>query len=154
METAGAAGSGHEQSFGLSPTRVRFALNARRLGGTLVQQHLTLAEILDCPRRGCHKCLQFHPDLARTDPSLSEIAIFSGSAHLELAAEICAHLQVPLLPSTVERFANDCFGVQLDANCRERDVFLIQPLVPAVQEHLVELFLMLDAARGRCLPSV
>jgi ribose-phosphate pyrophosphokinase len=79
---------------------------------------------------------------------LSEIAIFSGSAHLELAAEICAHLQVPLLPSTVERFANDCLGVQLDANCRERDVFLIQPLVPPVQEHLVELFLMLDAARG------
>jgi ribose-phosphate pyrophosphokinase len=79
---------------------------------------------------------------------LSEIAIFSGSAHLELAAEICAHLQVPLLPSTVERFANDCLGVQLHANCRERDVFLIQPLVPPVQEHLVELFLMLDAARG------
>jgi ribose-phosphate pyrophosphokinase len=38
--------------------------------------------------------------------------------------------------------------VQLQANCRERDVFLIQPLVPPVQEHLVELLLMLDAARG------
>jgi ribose-phosphate pyrophosphokinase len=79
---------------------------------------------------------------------LNEIAIFSGSAHRELAAEVCAHLQVPLLPSTLLRFANDCLGVQLEANCRERDVFLIQPLVPPVQEHLVELFLMLDAARG------
>jgi ribose-phosphate pyrophosphokinase len=38
--------------------------------------------------------------------------------------------------------------VQLQANCRERDVFLIQPLVPLVQDHLVELLLMLDAARG------
>ncbi|GAA3126154.1 hypothetical protein GCM10020001_054110 [Nonomuraea salmonea] len=38
--------------------------------------------------------------------------------------------------------------MQLQANCRERDVFLIQPLVPPVQEHLVELLLMLDAARG------
>jgi ribose-phosphate pyrophosphokinase len=38
--------------------------------------------------------------------------------------------------------------VQLRANCRERDVFLIQPLVAPVQEHLVELLLMLDAARG------
>jgi ribose-phosphate pyrophosphokinase len=37
---------------------------------------------------------------------------------------------------------------QLQANCRERDVFIIQPLVPPVQEHLVELLLMLDAARG------
>src|SRR5207247_7266432 len=45
-------------------------------------------------------------------------------------------------------FANDCLGVQLEANCRERDVFLIQPLVPPVQEHVFELFLMLDAARG------
>jgi ribose-phosphate pyrophosphokinase len=48
----------------------------------------------------------------------------------------------------VQRFANDCLEVQLQANCRERDVFLIQPLVPPVQEHLVELLLMLDAARG------
>ena len=38
--------------------------------------------------------------------------------------------------------------MQLQANCRERDVFLIQPLVPPVQEHLVELLLMIDAARG------
>ena len=38
--------------------------------------------------------------------------------------------------------------MQLQANCRERDVFLIQPLVPPVQENLVELLLMLDAARG------
>jgi hypothetical protein len=81
-------------------------------------------------------------------PSMSEIAIFSGSAHPDLAAEICTHLSVPLLPSTLQRFANDCLGVQLEANCRERDVFLIQPLVPPVQEHLFELFLMLDAARG------
>jgi ribose-phosphate pyrophosphokinase len=38
--------------------------------------------------------------------------------------------------------------VQLQANCRERDVYLIQPLVPPVQESLVELLLMADAARG------
>src|SRR5205814_3629121 len=36
----------------------------------------------------------------------------------------------------------------LKANCREADVFIIQPLVPPVQEHLMELLLMLDAARG------
>ncbi|GAB2453053.1 ribose-phosphate pyrophosphokinase [Streptomyces incanus] len=38
--------------------------------------------------------------------------------------------------------------MQLPANCRERDVFLVQPLVGPVQEHLVELLLMCDAARG------
>src|SRR6476660_530404 len=79
---------------------------------------------------------------------MRDIAVFSGSAHPELAAEICAHLSVPLSPTRVERFANDCLEVQLQANCRDRDVFLIQPLVPPVQEHLVELLLMLDAAKG------
>ena len=79
---------------------------------------------------------------------MSEIAVFSGRAHPELAAEICADLHVPLLPSRVQRFANDCLEVQLEDNCRERDVFLIQPLCTPVQEHLVELLLMLDAARG------
>jgi ribose-phosphate pyrophosphokinase len=77
-----------------------------------------------------------------------DISVFSGSAHPELAAEICAHLEVPLEPVRVTRFANDCIEVQLQANCRERDVFLIQPLAVPVQENLVELLLMLDAARG------
>ncbi len=79
---------------------------------------------------------------------MREITIFSGSAHPELAAAICHHLEVPLAPSRVTRFANDCLEVQLLANCRERDVFVVQPLVPPVQENLVELLLMLDAARG------
>jgi len=77
-----------------------------------------------------------------------EIAVFGGSAHPALTREICAFLSVPLQPVRLERFANDCLEVQLQANCRERDVFLIQPLVPPVQDHLVELLLMADAARG------
>jgi ribose-phosphate pyrophosphokinase len=79
---------------------------------------------------------------------MREIAVFSGSAHPGLSAEICRHLAVPLHPVRIQRFANDCLEVQLQANCRERDVYLIQPLVPPVQENLVELLLMADAARG------
>jgi len=79
---------------------------------------------------------------------LSDIAVFSGSAHPELAAEICALLQIPLSPTRIERFASDCLEVQLMDNCRERDVFIVQPLCAPVQENLVELLLMLDAARG------
>jgi ribose-phosphate pyrophosphokinase len=79
---------------------------------------------------------------------VDEIAVFSGGAHPGLAQEICAKLGAPLLPSRVQRFANDCLEVQLQANCRERDVFLVQPLSPPVQEHLVELLLMINAAKG------
>ena len=75
-------------------------------------------------------------------------SVFGGSAHPALTAEICAFLGVPQQPVMLERFANDCLEVQLQANCRERDVFLIQPLVQPVQENLVELLLMADAARG------
>jgi ribose-phosphate pyrophosphokinase len=80
--------------------------------------------------------------------ALRDMVVFSGSAHKDLASEICTHLDIPLAPSRLARFANDCLEVQLRANCRERDIFIVQPLVPPVQENLVELLLMLDAARG------
>ncbi|MFN3704954.1 MAG: ribose-phosphate diphosphokinase [Thermoflexales bacterium] len=76
------------------------------------------------------------------------ITIFSGSAHPELAAEICRVLNIPLSPTEIRRFSNDCLQVQLKASCREADVFFVQPLCPPVQEHMMELLLMLDAARG------
>src|SRR5437868_2063326 len=79
---------------------------------------------------------------------MREITIFSGTAHRELALEVCECLGVPLSPITIRHFSNDCLYVQLNANCRESDVFIIQPLVPPVQEHLVQLLFMLDAARG------
>ena len=79
---------------------------------------------------------------------MKSIVVFSGNAHLDLARAICRHLKVRLAPSITSRFGNDCLGVQLEANCREADVFIIQPLAPPVQEHLMELLLMLDAARG------
>ena len=59
---------------------------------------------------------------------MSQIAVFTGSAHPQLAREICDQLGVPLLPTQLKRFSNDCIEVQLQANCREQDVFLIQTL--------------------------
>jgi ribose-phosphate pyrophosphokinase len=77
-----------------------------------------------------------------------EIVVFSGSAHTGLAQRICADLGVALSPVEVHRFSNDCLQVQLQVNCRQRDVYIVQPLVPPTQEHLMELLLMIDAARG------
>ena len=84
---------------------------------------------------------------------MREIAVFGGSAHPALTGEICAFLSAPRQPARLERFANDCLEVQLEANCRERDVFLIQPLVPPVQEHLVELLLMATRPAARPRPG-
>ncbi|MGC0250824.1 ribose-phosphate diphosphokinase [Pseudactinotalea sp. Z1748] len=79
---------------------------------------------------------------------MRNIVVFSGSAHPGLAGQICAHLGVEVAPSRVKRFSNDCLEARLGENCRQRDVYIIQPLVPPTQEHLMELLLMIDAARG------
>ena len=76
------------------------------------------------------------------------IVIFSGSAHPAFADEVCAQLGRERSGARISRFSNDCLQAQLLANCRQRDVYLIQPLVPPTQEHLMELLLMINAARG------
>jgi ribose-phosphate pyrophosphokinase len=60
---------------------------------------------------------------------------------------MCQILGVELAHARTTRFSNDCLQVQLRANCRQRDVYIVQSLVPPAQENLVELLLMLDAAR-------
>ncbi len=79
---------------------------------------------------------------------LSTLSVFTGRAHPDFAAEVCGILGTTLNPTNTTRFSNDCLQVQLQANCRQRDVYIIQPLVTPVQENLMELLLMLDAARG------
>jgi len=79
---------------------------------------------------------------------MGDIIVFTGSAHHELAEEICSDLGVELSPTNITRFSNDCIQVQLRENCRQRDVYIVQPLVPPTQEHLMELLLMVDAAKG------
>ncbi|GCE26586.1 putative ribose-phosphate pyrophosphokinase [Dictyobacter alpinus] len=79
---------------------------------------------------------------------MRDITIFSGNAHPDLAREISAYLNLQLSPTHIQHFSNDCLYVQMNENCRESDVYLVQPLVTPVQENLMELLFMLDAARG------
>jgi ribose-phosphate pyrophosphokinase len=83
-----------------------------------------------------------------------EIVVFSGSAHRALATAICDALGVELSSVEMTRFSNDCLQAQLQANCRQRDVYIVQPLVPPTQEHLMELLLMVDAAKGASAAQV
>lgn len=85
---------------------------------------------------------------------MRDIVVFSGSAHRALAESICSELGVSLSSSETVRFSNDCLQSQLLANCRQRDVYIVQPLVPPTQDHLMELLLMVDAARGASAASI
>jgi ribose-phosphate pyrophosphokinase len=79
---------------------------------------------------------------------MRDVVVFTGSAHPALAQRICDRLGVELSETEISRFSNDCLQTQLLANCRQRDVYIVQPLVPPTQDSLMELLLMIDAARG------
>jgi ribose-phosphate pyrophosphokinase len=77
----------------------------------------------------------------------TDLAIFSGRAHPDLARSICAYLETPLGACKVFEFANENVFVQIDENVRERDVFLVQSICSPVNTRLMELLVMIDAFR-------
>ncbi len=76
---------------------------------------------------------------------MSNMKIFSGSANLPLAQEICDHLGVPLGKVKLKRFSDGEVAFQILENVRGQDVFIVQPTSPPVAETLVELLVMIDA---------
>jgi len=78
---------------------------------------------------------------------IGTVKVISGSAHPELARDICKHLGIDLCPTTVVRFSNENMLVQIDENVREGDVFVIQPSCPPVSDGIIELLMTIDALR-------
>jgi len=78
---------------------------------------------------------------------LAELKVFSGSAHPELAKEIADSLSIPLGQARLRRFPDTEVSFQIDENIRGTDVFVVQPTCTPVDEHLVELLIMIDAFR-------
>jgi ribose-phosphate pyrophosphokinase len=73
--------------------------------------------------------------------------IFSGSANRELAESICEHIGVTLGETRLQRFADGEVYFQLVENVRGADVFVVQPTCYPVDQHLVELLIMIDALK-------
>lgn len=78
----------------------------------------------------------------------AEVRFFSGSANPQLAADITEYLGIPLTDTSVRRFSNDNMYLQLGDSVRSRSVYILQSLSPPVNDHLMELLMMLDIARG------
>jgi ribose-phosphate pyrophosphokinase len=76
-----------------------------------------------------------------------ELKVFSGSAHPELSREIAAFLGVAVGQARLRRFPDSEVSFQIDENIRGTDVFIVQPTSNPVDEHLVELLIMIDAFR-------
>jgi len=71
--------------------------------------------------------------------------IFSGTANVPLAESICKHLDVPLGQANLGRFSDGEIYFQILENVRGADVFVVQPCCHPVDNHLLELLLMIDA---------
>ncbi len=73
------------------------------------------------------------------------LKVFSGNANKELAEEICENLHVPLGDLEIGRFSDGEIRMQVMQNVRGDDVFIIQPTCPPVNDHIMELLIMVDA---------
>jgi ribose-phosphate pyrophosphokinase len=77
----------------------------------------------------------------------NDLAIFSGRAHPGLARDIAARIGRPLGNVDVFEFSNENIFVQYCENIRQRDVFLVQPFASPVNTSIMELLIMIDAAK-------
>jgi ribose-phosphate pyrophosphokinase len=84
------------------------------------------------------------PQRARVD---DRFKIFSGTANEALCEEVCAFLGLTRGQALVTRFADGEAYVQIQENVRGADVFVIQPTCRPVDEHLMELLLMIDSLK-------
>jgi ribose-phosphate pyrophosphokinase len=75
------------------------------------------------------------------------LKLIAGSANPVLAERISTIIDVPLTDPRLRRFPDGEINVKIEDSMRGHDVFVIQPTSPPVNEHLMELFIILDALR-------
>lgn len=88
------------------------------------------------------------------NPSLSRLRLFSGTANPTLSNEVAQYLGLELGKVKCKRFADGEIYVQIQESIRGCDVFLIQPTCPPVNDHLMELLVMIDACRRASARSI
>ena len=76
-----------------------------------------------------------------------ELKVFTGNGHPHLAQAVCDYLGIPIGKAEAFKFSNDNTFVRILENIRQRDVFIIQPTCSPVNDNLMELLIMIDAAK-------
>ncbi len=91
-----------------------------------------------------------------TNPPIpaGEVRFFSGSSNPQLAQDIASKLGVAMDETHISRFSNDNLYIQLGASVRYRRVYIVQSLSQPVNDHLMELLMMIDIARGAAASEV
>lgn len=76
---------------------------------------------------------------------MHRLVVFSGNSNLELAENVCSDIGIRLGKAKVKRFSDGETQIEISENVRGKDVFVIQSTCAPVNDHLVELLLMIDA---------
>lgn len=76
-----------------------------------------------------------------------ELLVFSGNANPELAKEICDYLEIELGNALVGKFSEGETRLKIEQDVRGKDVFVVQPTCPPVNESLMELLIIIDALK-------
>jgi len=92
--------------------------------------------------------------MKNTSIPADEVRFFSGSSNPKLAEDIASKLGVPLDATHISRFSNDDLYIQLGASVRYRRVYIVQSLSKPVNDHLMELLMMIDIARGAAASEI
>ena len=105
--------------------------------------------LFPCQRRISQYNILFFPDRIPSEQGkcVTKLKLFSGNANIDLARDICAYLAVPLGSAVVKRFSDGEINVDIGENVRGTDVFIIQPTCPPVNDHLMELLILMDALK-------
>ncbi|CAK9435284.1 uncharacterized protein LODBEIA_P57510 [Lodderomyces beijingensis] len=74
--------------------------------------------------------------------------IFVGSSHPELGQLVCDRLGVEPAPCTLKKFSNGETSVQIGVSVRDEDVYVIQSGSPHINDHIMELLILISACRG------
>src|SRR4051812_49957031 len=86
--------------------------------------------------------------------SEQDFVVFSGNSNKALVKEICAYLEAPIGRCEVGQFSDGEIRIEIAENVRGRDVFLVQSTSTPVNDHLMELLIMIDAARRASAASI
>lgn len=74
--------------------------------------------------------------------------VFVGSSHPELGKLVCDRLGVEPAPCTLKKFSNGETSVQIGVSVRDEDVYIIQSGSPQINDHIMELLILISACRG------
>lgn len=77
----------------------------------------------------------------------NDLLVFSGNANLELAKNICNYLNITLGDAEVDKFNDGEIRIKINQDARGKDIFIVQPTCPPVNENMMELLILIDAIR-------